>query len=338
MTHHVIIIDGTQSRLSKGHETNAGLLYKLLSEAVDKKETVIWYDEGVQGKGFWKFLVMASGMGINHSIRDAYAQLSSRYRKGDKIYLFGYSRGAYAVRSLAGMITKLGLLRYEQATQRNVMNAFRIYERKPPEKIRRAFCYGRCHHDVKIELIGLWDTVKALGIPYPILSRLAPMATEFHNDRINASTRFAFHALARDESRTDYKPVMWNVSKDWGGVMEQVWFKGAHGDIGGHLDDFQIARGISNIALIWMVDRIETHTDLRFPQGWRARFPTDKTAPGFGDNRGIARLFIFRARRILGLYPHEYLHHTAVREEDSFGEDGAEGVKIPIKTDDIGLG
>ena len=73
MTHHVIIIDGTQSRLSKGHETNAGLLYKLLSEAVDKKETVIWYDEGVQGKGFWKFLVMASGMGINHSIRDAYA-------------------------------------------------------------------------------------------------------------------------------------------------------------------------------------------------------------------------------------------------------------------------
>ena len=94
---HIVIIDGTQSRMEDGHETNAGLLYKLLQETHDAKKQTLWYHPGIQGHGLWNWVTIASGWGINQTIRDVFSHLSSRYRPGDKIYLFGYSRGAYAV-------------------------------------------------------------------------------------------------------------------------------------------------------------------------------------------------------------------------------------------------
>jgi uncharacterized protein (DUF2235 family) len=95
---HVIIIDGTLSRLVDGHETNAGLLYKLLIESGAKAAQTVGYDPGVQGAGPRKWLNVLAGTTINASIMSAYSMLCARYRPGDRIMLFGYSRGAYAVR------------------------------------------------------------------------------------------------------------------------------------------------------------------------------------------------------------------------------------------------
>lgn len=306
---HIIIIDGTQSKLTIGHETNAGLLYKLLDEVRDPKTTNIHYDAGIQGHGFWNWVTIASGWGINQVIKEAYDRLASRYEPGDKIYLFGFSRGAYAVRSVAGMINRLGLLRKDCATSRNLRQAFRLYESHASSKSIQDFRDAVCHADVEIEMIGVWDTVKALGIDYPILSRLAPMATDFHDDSISNPVKNAFHAIAIDETRTAYKAVLWDTKPDWKGNLEQVWFRGAHSDVGGHVGSFPKARNLSNIPLVWMLERA-VRCGLTLPSDWRDRFSMDPEAPAVGSLRGISKFFIFRERRPLGQKPNEYLHHT----------------------------
>ncbi len=317
---HIVVIDGTQSRMEKGHETNAGLLYKLLDEVNNPKTDTLWYHPGIQGHGLWNWVTIASGWGINQTIRDAYAHLSSRYRPGDKIYLFGYSRGAYAVRSLAGMINILGLLRQEEAMERHVRQAFNMYECEDDMPKMKAFCDAYCHLKVDIELIGVWDTVKALGIEYPLLSRLAPMATEFHNDRIGSPVRYAFQALALGETRTAFCPVLWHKDANWDGHMEQVWFRGAHSDIGGHVWSFPKARPLSNIPLIWMLERAEM-CGLTLPNNWQPRFPCDPMAPKLGNKRGLAKFFLFRDERKIGRYPSEFLHSSVLDydEDIDFG-------------------
>lgn len=101
-------------------------------------------------------------------------------------------------------------------------------------------------------MIGVWDTVKALGLPYPMLTYLAPMATEFHSNNISDPVKSGYHALALDEDRTAYRPVIWDLEPGRKGHLEQVWFKGAHADIGGHVWKNPEARGLSNILLVWM--------------------------------------------------------------------------------------
>jgi len=308
---HIVVIDGTQSRMEKGHETNAGLLYKLLDEVNDPKTNTLWYHPGIQGHGLWNWATIASGWGINQTIRDAYAHLSNRYRPGDKIYLFGYSRGAYAVRSLAGMINILGLLRQEEAMEQHVRQAFNMYECEDDMAKMKAFCDAYCHLKIDIELIGVWDTVKALGIEYPLLSRLAPMATEFHNDRIGSPVRYAFQALALGETRTAFSPVLWHKEANWDGHLEQVWFRGAHSDIGGHVWSFPKARPLSNIPLVWMLERAEM-CGLTLPNNWQPRFPCDPMAPKLGNKRGLAKFFLFRDQRKIGRYPSEFLHPSVL--------------------------
>ena len=123
---HVIIIDGTMCALTpSGYETNAGLSYNLVCET---GAACVHYEPGIQWRDWTSALEVALGRGINEQIRRAYGVLASRYRPGDRIYLIGYSRGAYAVRSLAGVIDKVGLLRAEQATMRNIRQAYRHYQ------------------------------------------------------------------------------------------------------------------------------------------------------------------------------------------------------------------
>ncbi|MBR9865156.1 MAG: DUF2235 domain-containing protein [Rhodobacteraceae bacterium] len=304
---HIIIIDGTQSRLHDGEETNAGLLYKLLQETHDPQNTTLWYHPGIQGHGFRNWVTIASGWGINQLIFDGYAQLAAHYQPGDRIYLFGYSRGAYAVRSIAGMIGRVGLVRQTNVNKANLRFAFRLYESQSTAHARAAFKSIHCHGDTPIEMIGVWDTVKALGIQYPLLTYLAPMATEFHSTTIGGSVKAGYHALALDEDRRAYAPVMWDTEEGWSGHLEQVWFRGAHGDVGGHVYRYPYARPLANIPLVWMCEKSEDH-GLTLPEGWRARFPTDRNAPAMGARAGIGRFFLLRAPRELGKKPGESMH------------------------------
>jgi uncharacterized protein (DUF2235 family) len=308
---HVFIVDGTLSRLDAGHESNAGLLYKLLDGMRPQFDQTVAYDPGVQSTGLRKWLNIAAGVGINVSIIEGYAKLASRYRPGDRIMLFGYSRGAYAVRSLAGFIGRVGLLRREHATERMVQQAFRYYETARLSAHGRLFRRRFCHQYVPIEVLGVWDTVCALGLPYPFLTRLAPMATEFHDAGLAANVRNAFQALALDEDREAYAPMPWRVAPDWPGHVEQMWFAGAHGDVGGHVSDLPAARGLSNIPLRWMLERA-AQCGLKLPHDWQAQFPTDPAAPARGNRTGHGRLFRARGPRRYGRCSSEHIHPSVM--------------------------
>ena len=127
--------------------------------------------------------------------------------------------------------------------------------------------------------------------------------------------RAGFQALALDETRLAYEPVMWTTPPGWAGRLEQVWFPGTHGDVGGQLGGYELARPLANISLIWMLERAED-CGLQFPQGWQARFYTDPGAPSVGTWRSWGKIFLLRKPREVGADWTESLHYT-VRPESA---------------------
>ena len=308
---HVILLDGTMSSLEQGEETNVGLIWKLLRDMPrDPARHMVYYEAGVQWRSWRHVGDVALGRGINRQIRRAYGWLATRYRPGDRIFLIGYSRGAYAVRSLAGVIDQVGLLRHDEATERNIRQAFRHYEQPGDSPASRTFAGLYCHASAEIEMVGAFDTVKALGLRLPLLWMLTEPQHAFHNHRLGPAIRHGFHALALDETRAVFAPVLWDCPEGWTGRVEQVWFRGAHGDVGGQLGGFHKARPLSNIPLVWMLGEAE-RCGLLLPEGWRARFEVDPEAPSVGCWRGIGKMFMLRGPRKVGTDPSERLHPTA---------------------------
>ena len=127
------------SSLAPGNETNAGITYKLLSEVAGRSRASLRYEQGLQFLRWRDALDVIEGRGIDRQIRRAYGFIASRYRPGDRIFLFGYSRGAYAVRSLAGVIDLIGLLKAEHATVRNIRQVYRHYEKNGDSPAAAAF-------------------------------------------------------------------------------------------------------------------------------------------------------------------------------------------------------
>ena len=197
---HVIILDGTASSLKPGCETNVGLTYRLLKEVGQSANLSIYYEAGIQWRSWRETWDVMTGRGINRQIRRAYGVLASRYRAGDTIMLIGFSRGAYAVRSLAGVIDMVGLLRPENATVTHIRTAYRHYESGATSQSAQAF-KALCHDAAQIEAVAVWDTVKALGLRFPVLWRLSMNKHAFHNSSLGDSVKNGFHALAIDETR-----------------------------------------------------------------------------------------------------------------------------------------
>ncbi len=159
-----------------------------------------------------KFIAGAFGFGISENIKDAYAFIVSNYDEGDEIYLFGFSRGAYTARSIAGLIHNLGVLyRYRLPL---VSIAYNYYKDKTdpwrPDGVEAdKFRKDNCHaYPTKIRFLGVWDTVGSLGAPYgEILGRLLDklFKTGFHNVNLSESVDAAYHAMAADERRWPFR-------------------------------------------------------------------------------------------------------------------------------------
>lgn len=291
---HIVILDGTMSSLADGMQTNAGQTYQLLKQAIPPVS--LYYEAGVQFTKWRNAPDVMMGKGINRQIRRAYGFLATRYEPGDKIFLFGYSRGAFAVRSLAGVIDRVGLLRDDCATERNVRQAYRHYEIDPDSDATKSFRENLCHPKAEIEMIGVWDTVKALGLRLPLLWRLTENQHAFHDHRLGKSVRHGYHALALHENRLAYEPILWEEKDKHEGRVEQVWFHGVHADIGGQLMGKEESRPLSNIPLVWMLEKSEA-LGLPLPDGWRSQFPQDVEAPSIGAWHGWGKLFLLRKKR-----------------------------------------
>ena len=304
---HVVVLDGTMSTLRPGCETNAGLTWKLLAAGGARPGLSLWYEAGVQWPHWTSTHEVIAGRGTNRRIERAYGFLASRYRPGDRIFLFGYSRGAFAVRSLAGLIDRVGLLQPDHATVRNVSQAYRHYRYTPDSAAAAAFRRAYCHDDVHIELVGVWDTVKALGLRLPLLWRLTEPTYAFHNHALGPHVRRGYHALAFDETRLAYAPELWDTSEGVTAEIEQRWFPGSHADVGGQLMGRHWARPLSNLSLVWMLEKAEG-AGLELPEGWRQQFPCDPEARAVGSWRGWGKLFVLRGRRRVGQDPSETFH------------------------------
>ncbi|NBD30606.1 MAG: DUF2235 domain-containing protein [Alphaproteobacteria bacterium] len=322
---HVIIIDGTMSSLAEGEESHAGQLYKLILEAGRRTNLTVYYEAGIQWRDWSRTMDVMVGRGINRQIQRAYGVLATRYRPGDRIILAGFSRGAYAVRSLAGIVDLVGLVRADCATERMIRQAYRHYRAGARGPVAEAFCRDYCQQDVQIEAVAVWDTVKALGLRLPLLWQVAEEKHRFHNHELGPCIQHGFHALAHDETREAYAPVLWACPPERTARVEQVWFRGTHGDVGGQLGGFHPARPLANISLVWMLERLAS-CGLPLPEDWRDRFPCDPDAPSVSTWRGWGKLFVMRKPRVVGRDRSERLHATlAARQSDTVQDMAREG-------------
>ncbi|MDZ7905941.1 MAG: DUF2235 domain-containing protein [Cypionkella sp.] len=311
-TDHVIILDGTLSTLEAGQEGNAGLLYHLLTEGGARHRHNVYYEPGQQWEGWRQGIKLIEGRGINPAILRAYGWLASHYIAGDRIFLFGYSRGAYAVRALAGMVGRVGLLRREEATQSAVNLAFRHYMNGAAHPAAQEFNRVFCHPDARIRMIGVWDTVKALGLRLPILWRFVPKQHDFHDHYLGTHVDAGFQALALNETRAAFRPELWATRTGVPQNLHQVWFAGAHGDVGGNIGRYAECRPLANIPLVWMLEQ-SAQMGLELPPDWREKFPCDANAPMVGTRRGFGLWFMSRARRKLLRDPSEALHDSVAQ-------------------------
>ncbi len=302
-----MLLDGTMSSLDPGLETSVGLMWKLL-DLETPHET--YYEPGIEWRGWRHVAEVMAGVGINQQIRRAYLYLAIRWRPGDRIFLVGYSRGAYAARALAGMIDRVGLLAPEHAGEARVLEAYRHYRDDPLHRDARSFAARYCHEAAPIDAVAVFDTVQAVGIRWPLLWRLFPEVHAFRSHRLGRSVARGFHAIALDETRAAYALDRWRTHGDRTGSVEQVWFRGTHGDVGGHLLGRAGARPLANVALVWMLGRLEA-VGLALPDGWRAGFASDAEAPSAGSWRGLGGLFLTRVRRRTGVDASERVHPTA---------------------------
>ncbi|MFB2661152.1 DUF2235 domain-containing protein [Shewanella mangrovisoli] len=253
----VICADGTWNRPEKDLKvdfpTNVLRLARAISPmAADGKPQQVFYDWGV-GSYYDQAIGGATGRGLHKNIMDGYRYIVQNYSPGDEIYLFGFSRGAYTVRCLCGLINNCGILKRPDA--RLIQQAFDHYKKSsapfaPSGDKSVEFRQKHSHESREIKFVGVWDTVGAMGIPISFLG-LFEDKDEFYDTKIGRNVRVARHALAIDEHRSDFEPTIWQLRDNMD--MQQVWFAGAHSNIGGSYLPDKDGSLLSDNALAWMI-------------------------------------------------------------------------------------
>jgi uncharacterized protein (DUF2235 family) len=251
----VIFSDGTGQKGGVGSNTNVYKLFNMIEDRTDRQ--IAYYDSGL-GTDWRKVTGMINGRGISKNILDCYRFIFENFKADDKIYLFGFSRGAATVRSLSGFIHLFGVLPISRADL--LEQAYCIYKITNEElRKEKADAFILKHHTMwcKIKFLGVWDTVAALGLPIKfggaIIDKLFPH--KFHSFDLSESVEFARQALAIDEERKAFHPVLWNkLENDSILRMKQVWFCGVHTDVGGGYKEEEL----SNISLNWMIQEATT--------------------------------------------------------------------------------
>jgi uncharacterized protein (DUF2235 family) len=251
----VLCADGTWQ--SPVNNTNVYRLYKALIVTSDQ---VTYYDDGVgaDASGLDRILDGAFGRGLLQKIRDCYTKIAHVYESGDEIFLFGFSRGAYTVRSLAGMIATCGLPA-GAFSDSCVTQAFAAY-RDPANRASILAGLGACGlADATIRMLGVWDTVGSLGIP-AIFGAVDEKKYGLLDTSLHPDVKNAYHCLAIDEKRAQFPATLWTSDPVAGQTIEQVWFSGCHEDVGGGT---ALAGGVDagtrlcDITLGWMVAKAQ---------------------------------------------------------------------------------
>jgi uncharacterized protein (DUF2235 family) len=234
-----------------------------LYNALGKVDGTQWtgYDSGVgtDGDPLQNVLGGAFGAGLFTKIKQGYSAIAAQYQPGDKIFLFGFSRGAYTVRSLAGMIAICGLPTVDQSDPKCVDMAFEAYRNAGQRQtLLDTLNESYKMDDAKIELLGVWDTVGSLGIP-AIFGGTDPGMYGFLSVGLHPDVLNAVQALSIDEERMQFQPALWTPPYTDGQSVTQVWFAGVHCDVGGGYPADADGSLLSNIPLRWMASYAASH-------------------------------------------------------------------------------
>ncbi|MGB8314931.1 MAG: DUF2235 domain-containing protein, partial [Aestuariivirga sp.] len=284
----IVLSDGTGNSSAQIFKTNVWRTYEAL-DLSDPDKQIAYYDDGVGTSTFRPLALVtgAVGFGLSRNVRQLYAFLCRNYNPGDRIYGFGFSRGAFTIRILAGFVAKMGLLKGnafsgERDLRQKTTWLYRVYRKHhsgdgitPPlawaiRGLRDLLPYqamdkenyrNSLDQEVKIDFLGLWDTVDAYGLPIDEMTKgwdnfVWPLS--MRNYDLSDKIIRAVHALSLDDERNSFHPLLWNEISDEGNsstinpirqqgtakniadeTLTQVWFAGMHSNVGGgYADDF----------------------------------------------------------------------------------------------------
>ena len=279
-----IFLDGTWNTLN--NNTNVWRLKSLCDPAAPGQ--VVYYSQGVGTRIGEKVRGGVAGYGLDNEIVDAYAWLVNTFEQGDSIFIFGFSRGAYAARSLSGLISKCGVLK--PGAPLSIEQLYARYRHRAERTIRKLLADGSETYGTleerwlvkycvpsNIKFVGVWDTVGSLGNPLVGLRRNIARHL-FLDTHLYLSNQFAFHALALDEHRAQFKPTFWTRTVENDATtrsparsleqVEQRWFVGAHANVGGGYPSDILAQ----LPLKWLMDKAAAH-GLLFRSGFEIDAP-----------------------------------------------------------------
>ena len=260
-----IFCDGTwntpdEQENGKPCQTNVVKLANALSiRSTDGTAQKLYYDLGVgsEGNKLKKVFDGATGTGISANILQAYRFVVNNFLPGDELFLFGFSRGAFTVRSLSGLIRNSGILDVKNIDK--IGKAFELYRSRHPAfhpKSEEATLFRKTYaveESTNIKFIGVWDTVGALGNPL-VAHSIFNGRSEFHDTELSSKVENAFHALAIDEQRKKFEATLWHQKPDVKNqTLEQMWFVGVHSDVGGGYPE----SALSDISLNWMMEKAQ---------------------------------------------------------------------------------
>lgn len=387
----VLFSDGTGNSSAKLFKTNVWRFYEALDLAPPQRDSerlqVAFYDNGVGTSNFRPLRLLGGifGFGLKAGVLRLYRYLCRNYRPGDTIYVFGFSRGAFTIRLLVGLIASQGLVKCDdegdlhiqakaayrelcrgawpnKQPARDLVGDLRKIRDKLVEWKRRAFDQRQYasveKHHPDVQFVGVWDTVAAYGGPFAEITRgvddwVWPLTMP--NYALSTKVLRAAHALALDDERDAFMPLLWDevreldlVSKGeevWEetdqklerrrrhpaqGRLNQVWFSGAHSDVGGGYPD----ESLSFVSLLWMIDEstagVPAQERLRFlrPIVERAEKFANPFGPIHDSRAGFGAYYRYQPRKIAAWLQPVDRRTFALRDPESPGRD-AEWKRCP---------
>lgn len=242
-------------------DTNVRKLYSALTNDPSQLK---YYDSGVgtDGTPLDHLSGGAMGDGLFQKVQDCYQFLSDVHDPGDRIFVFGFSRGAYTARSTAGMIAGFGVptINLDNMTVKRIFDAYREPDPTKKAALKASLKAAYAMQDVTIQMVGVWDTVGALGIPGIFFNLLNEKKYGFLDTALHPNVNHGYHAVSIDERRAQFKPTLWTNPDGTvlpnNAQVEQVWFAGAHSDVGGGYQQC----ALSDIALSWMMHKAKENS------------------------------------------------------------------------------